>query len=162
MTTKLLSLACHHCGAPLRVPDDVRYVTCQHCGASLTVEHQGNVAFTRQLDEIGSKVDELHDALLEERREQERAEELAREFAADPRGAFQTVGRVQRMMLPMMALPVAAFFLFVGWQFHPVVGIGMAAIPVLGSLSFFLVSKTITDQMQRTQETVSEGEEETR
>lgn len=149
MSTNLLSLACHHCGAPLQIPDDVRYVTCQHCGTSLTVEHHGGVAFTRQLEKISSKVDELHDAMLAERGEQLRAEEEAREFAADPNGAFQTIGRVQRIMLPLMAFPIAAFFLFVGWQFHPIIGIVMATIPVLGSLSFFFVSKTITDQARK-------------
>lgn len=147
MTTRLISLACHHCSAPLQVPDDVRFVTCSHCGASLTVERQGNVAYTRQMEEMAAKVDQIHDALIEDRRQQEQAEKLVRGMMGGPDGAFQAIGRVQRLMLPVMSLPVAGFFLFVGWHFHPLIGILMAAVPLAGATSMFLASRAITGRM---------------
>lgn len=58
---KLVSLNCNHCGAPLQVADDARFVTCQFCETQLTVEHTGTAYFTRELEELSDKTEELAD-----------------------------------------------------------------------------------------------------
>lgn len=64
MATRLLPVTCNQCGAPLSVPEDVRFVTCAHCDTSLSVEHEGDAYFTRALEELGEKAEQI-DAKLD-------------------------------------------------------------------------------------------------
>ena len=66
MPTRLVTLTCAGCSAPVTVPADVRQFTCSHCGSSLRVEHSGGAVFTRELERLSSDVERLK--LLEERR----------------------------------------------------------------------------------------------
>lgn len=157
MTKRLISLACYRCGAPLEIPDDLRFVTCSHCGTSLTVEREGDAFFTRELKElaettrdINEKVDELHAAVMADRREQDWADEQAQALLGSPQGLFHSIGMIQKVMAVVMSVPIAAFFLFVGWQFHPIVGLVMACIPLMGALSFVLISHQITSRLGAT------------
>lgn len=59
MPTNLIPLACNNCGAPLKVPDDVKFVTCVHCHTSLSIEHEGDAYFTRQLEELTERTEEI-------------------------------------------------------------------------------------------------------
>lgn len=63
MAAKLIPLVCNHCGAPLQVPADVRFVTCSHCNTSLAVEHEGDVHFTRQLEQLADATDRIDSKL---------------------------------------------------------------------------------------------------
>lgn len=70
MTTTLIPLSCNHCGAPLSVPENVRFLTCSHCQTSLSVEQHGDAYFTQELERlsdetqrIGEKVEELQSEL---------------------------------------------------------------------------------------------------
>lgn len=149
MSVQLLSMACNNCGAPLRVPADVRFVTCQHCGAQLAVETQEDVAFTRKLDDISTKVDALHEALVDEQREKAFNDELAAKLLTDPDSPFQTIGRSHSIVFRMMLLFAGVFFLFVGWQFHPFIGIVMAAIPIFAGLTMASARESLPTRIAR-------------
>ena len=47
-----LSVRCQHCGAPLQIGDDLRFITCTYCKASLEVVRDDSTVHTRVLDEI--------------------------------------------------------------------------------------------------------------
>ena len=66
MATRLVTLACAGCSAPVTVPADVRRFTCSHCGASLRVEESGGAVFTRELERLADDVERLK--LRDERR----------------------------------------------------------------------------------------------
>lgn len=59
MTARLIPLLCNSCGAPLSVPDDVKFLTCSHCQTSLAIEFKGDAYFTRQLDELAERTDAI-------------------------------------------------------------------------------------------------------
>lgn len=62
---KIQSVHCDNCGAPLKIPDGVRYVTCQHCAANLQVEHTADVIYTQSIEEVSRRVDETQTRLRE-------------------------------------------------------------------------------------------------
>ena len=47
MAGKLLNLSCNHCGAPLQVPEETKYLTCTYCSSRLQVEHSGGTKAVR-------------------------------------------------------------------------------------------------------------------
>lgn len=47
-----LSVRCQHCGAPLQIGDDLRFITCTYCKASLEIVRDDSTVHTRVLDEI--------------------------------------------------------------------------------------------------------------
>jgi len=51
----VVTIHCNHCGAPLTVSGDTRYVTCAHCGSSLEVKHGDGSIYTEMLREIGER-----------------------------------------------------------------------------------------------------------
>jgi uncharacterized Zn finger protein (UPF0148 family) len=52
MGIELISVACNHCGAPLQVQSETRFVTCTYCGAKLEVHRSGNSLYTSVLEAI--------------------------------------------------------------------------------------------------------------
>ncbi|HYF49800.1 MAG TPA: hypothetical protein VEJ63_10365 [Planctomycetota bacterium] len=52
MATTLISLSCNHCGAPLSIPEQTKFVTCKHCNSRLQVEHSDSAYFTSVLDRV--------------------------------------------------------------------------------------------------------------
>lgn len=79
---KLISLNCNHCGAPLKVPEDARFVTCGFCEQSLSVEHNGSVYSTRLLQEISNRTDALADDVRQLKQHAE-LENLDRQWERD-------------------------------------------------------------------------------
>ncbi|MCA8991687.1 MAG: hypothetical protein KDA69_09240 [Planctomycetaceae bacterium] len=57
MTT--LPLNCNNCGAPLPVPESTRYLTCQFCHTQLEVVRDGNAAFTKVLDALQERTEQI-------------------------------------------------------------------------------------------------------
>ncbi|MEZ5939914.1 MAG: hypothetical protein R3C18_00895 [Planctomycetaceae bacterium] len=57
MTT--LPLNCNNCGAPLPVPDSTRYLTCQFCHTRLEVVRDGNAAFTKVLEALHERTEQI-------------------------------------------------------------------------------------------------------
>jgi LSD1 subclass zinc finger protein len=53
-------VSCGECGAPLRVPEGVRYVTCAHCQAQLHVHSEDGVIYA-QLQKLAGEAAEVRD-----------------------------------------------------------------------------------------------------
>lgn len=49
---EILSVRCNHCGAPLEVGTQTRFVTCQFCRSQLEVKHTASAAFTEVVQQI--------------------------------------------------------------------------------------------------------------
>lgn len=63
MSSKLVSLTCNHCGAPLEVPEGTRFLTCSYCSSRLQVEHKGNAWYTSVLERIEKQTEAVADDL---------------------------------------------------------------------------------------------------
>lgn len=55
----LITVSCNCCGAPLKVNDEVRFVTCQFCNTQLEVTHSESAVFTRQINRIAEQTTQL-------------------------------------------------------------------------------------------------------
>ena len=53
------AIVCDHCSAPLEVPAEIDRVTCRFCGTALQIERTGSVAFSREIETLRSRTDEL-------------------------------------------------------------------------------------------------------
>ncbi|MEO6788075.1 MAG: hypothetical protein ABI318_18270 [Chthoniobacteraceae bacterium] len=60
---ELLSVRCNHCGAPLQIPADARFVTCMYCRSELTVQRTEGSISTEVLQRIEQKTDRMADDL---------------------------------------------------------------------------------------------------
>jgi len=60
---ELLSVRCNHCGAPLQIPAEARYVTCTYCKSELTVQRNEGTICTEVLQRIEQKTDRMADNL---------------------------------------------------------------------------------------------------
>ena len=60
---ELLSVRCNHCGAPLQIPADARFVTCMYCRSELTVQRTEGSVSTEVLQRIEQKTDRMADNL---------------------------------------------------------------------------------------------------
>jgi DNA-directed RNA polymerase subunit RPC12/RpoP len=60
---ELLSVRCNHCGAPLQIPADARFVTCTYCQSELTVQRNEGTICTEVLQRIEQKTDRMADNL---------------------------------------------------------------------------------------------------
>jgi hypothetical protein len=76
-----LSVTCNHCGAPLEVPADTRFVTCQYCGARLEIHRSGGAAYTQVLEAIDQRTRQIADD-VDTIKLQNELERLDREWAA--------------------------------------------------------------------------------
>ena len=60
---ELISVRCNHCGAPLQIPGDARFVTCGYCKSELTVQRTEGAITTQVLEAISQKTDRMADDL---------------------------------------------------------------------------------------------------
>ena len=74
-----LSVRCNHCGAPLEVGADTRFVTCQFCSSTLEVKRTDNSVFTREVAKIAEKTGRMAES-LEVIQLQNEIEQLDREW----------------------------------------------------------------------------------
>jgi len=58
-----LSVRCNHCGAPLQVAGNTRFVTCQFCQSSLEVKRTGNSIFTEEVAKIAESTGKMAESL---------------------------------------------------------------------------------------------------
>ncbi len=58
-----LSVRCNHCGAPLEVAEQTRFVTCQFCQSSLEVKRTGNSIFTEEVAKIAENTGRMAGSL---------------------------------------------------------------------------------------------------
>lgn len=60
---ELISVRCNHCGAPLQIPAEARFVTCMYCKSELTVQRNEGAISTEVLQRIEQKTDRMADNL---------------------------------------------------------------------------------------------------
>jgi DNA-directed RNA polymerase subunit RPC12/RpoP len=58
-----LSVRCNHCGAPLQVASNTRFVTCQFCGSSLEVKRTESSIFTEEVAKIAENTGRMAESL---------------------------------------------------------------------------------------------------
>ena len=59
---KLVSIACNHCGAPLDVSEEARFVTCRFCSSKLAIQHSDSAIYTT-VAELKATAQELSENL---------------------------------------------------------------------------------------------------
>lgn len=79
---ELLNVSCNHCGAPLEVSPQTKFVTCRHCARQLVVKHTDNSAFTEVLEKVAGQTAEMAEDLKAIRIQNE-IEQLDREWSAE-------------------------------------------------------------------------------
>ena len=83
--SQLLSVTCNHCGAPLSVPDEARFVTCTYCGTRLEVLRSGGAAYTQVLNNIDQRTERIEQDVAE-LKVRERLDQLDREWMIQREG----------------------------------------------------------------------------
>jgi|UniRef100_UPI003784D012 hypothetical protein len=58
-----LSVRCNHCGAPLQVAENTRFVTCQFCQSSLEVKRTESSIFTEEVAKIAANTGKMAESL---------------------------------------------------------------------------------------------------
>ena len=58
-----LSVRCNHCGAPLQVAENTRFVTCQFCQSSLEVKRTDSSIFTEEVAKIAENTGRMAESL---------------------------------------------------------------------------------------------------
>ncbi len=58
-----LSVRCNHCGAPLQVAENTRFVTCQFCQSSLEVKRTDSSVFTEEVAKIAENTGKMAGSL---------------------------------------------------------------------------------------------------
>jgi ribosomal protein S27E len=96
--TRVLEVSCNHCGAPLSVPDDARFVTCAHCGSRLEVHHSGGAAFTKVLEQLDQRTAHVETDLAK-LQIQEQIDKLDNQWARD-REQYMLRDRYGRLSMP--------------------------------------------------------------
>ncbi len=60
---ELKAVACGNCGAPLQVPDAVRFLNCNHCASSLEIKHTESVTYSEQIAQIDERTERIEQKL---------------------------------------------------------------------------------------------------
>jgi len=112
---ELLTLACNHCGAPLEVGAQTRFVTCRHCSRQLAVKHTDNSAFTEVLEKMAGQTEAMAEDLRAIRAQNE-IEQLDREWSAEAEQYMEAgkdggVSRPQPWMTTIFFVGFLGFFM---------------------------------------------------
>jgi DNA-directed RNA polymerase subunit RPC12/RpoP len=89
---EMISVRCNHCGAPLEVGDQTRFVTCQFCHSQLEVKRTDSTVFTEEIREIAQTTKRMT-GQLEVIELQNEIERLDREWMAANPVSFDKHGR---------------------------------------------------------------------
>ena len=111
---EMISVRCNHCGAPLDVKTQTRFVTCQFCNSQLEIKRTDSSIFTEEVEKLARNTDRMADS-LEVIKLQNEIEQLDREWStklaeaapSGKRGGPQTTGGA------IFGLVFAVFFAFV-------------------------------------------------
>lgn len=76
-----ISVRCNHCGAPLDVGAETRFVTCQFCNSQLEIKRNETSVFTEEVARIARNTDQMAES-LEVIKLQNEIEQLDREWSA--------------------------------------------------------------------------------
>lgn len=143
---ELETVNCGNCGAPLKIPETVDFVTCNHCKSSLAVKRMETVTLTEKLEQTEERLDraEAHLAQLVyqnrcegERRRWER--ESKQHMIKDKHGNMHVPSTAGGAVI-MVIMFVMSFFFFAS----PMPPIGL--IPIfIGVGGFFYTMKKSED-----------------
>lgn len=86
------SVRCNHCGAPLEVGKETRFVTCQFCNSQLEVKRTESTVFTEEIAKISQNTERMAGS-LEVLELQNDLERLDREWIASNPVSFDKDGR---------------------------------------------------------------------
>jgi uncharacterized Zn finger protein (UPF0148 family) len=115
---EILSVRCNHCGAPLEVGTQTRFVTCQFCRSQLEVKHTDSAAFTEVVQQIAEstkrmagnlKVIELQNELERLDREWEMKKELY--YVSGKYGSRSRPSPVGAVMVGIIGLVFMSFWI---------------------------------------------------
>jgi len=96
--SQLLSVSCNHCGAPLSVPGEARFVTCTYCGTRLEVHRSGGAAYTAVLNSIDQRTERIERDVAEIK-VREQMEQLDREWMIE-RERYMVRGKNGNVSMP--------------------------------------------------------------
>ncbi len=143
-----IALSCNHCGAPLEIPHEMRFLTCSHCGSRLGVKHSGSAVYTSVLERIEKQTEEIAGRVqtLELQNELER---LDREWEMERRN-FMTVDKHGRESEPSAIAGLVSGLAIIGFGLIWIVGIasngGNGIVAIIGvaliALGIFLMFST--------------------
>ena len=109
-----ISVRCNHCGAPLDVGTQTRFVTCQFCNSQLEIKRTDSSVFTQEVERIARNTDKMAENLevikLQneiERLDREWTNQQAESAPSGKRGGPQTTGGA------ILGLVFAVFFALV-------------------------------------------------
>lgn len=105
-----LSVRCNHCGAPLDIGMQTRFVTCQFCHSSLEIKRGASSVFTEEVTRIADNTAKMADS-LEVIKLQNEIEQLDREWGARQNDARQAGGGTSPAT-PGAAMLGMGFFIF--------------------------------------------------
>ncbi|HEX8916619.1 MAG TPA: hypothetical protein VF796_29985 [Humisphaera sp.] len=129
MGTRVVSVACNHCGATLDVGGDTRFVTCQYCGSRLAVHRTGSAAYTEVLDELRQATRRLSDDVGTIKLQNE-LEALDREWAMRRDELMVDDGKGRRSVPTRVGATVAGAATVVFGVFWTVMAANMEAGPI--------------------------------
>jgi len=77
---EMISVRCNHCGAPLSVGGQTRFVTCQFCNSQLEIKRSESAVFTEEVARIADNTEKMAGS-LDAIRLQNEIEQLDREWS---------------------------------------------------------------------------------
>ncbi len=105
-----LSVRCNHCGAPLQVAENTRFVTCQFCQSSLEVKRTDSSVFTEEVAKIAENTGRMAES-LEVITVQNEIEQLDREWGIEQADSMVNGRNDTRSPgNPLFGLAFAVFF----------------------------------------------------
>ena len=149
-----LSVRCNHCGAPLQVAENTRFVTCQFCQSSLEVKRTDSSVFTEEVAKIAENTGRMAES-LEVIMIQNEIEQLDREWGIEQtshmvkgRTGPQTPGNSIFGLLFTIFFAVVCFSMasFVGSSGAPgifqLVPVGMGLFALVGGVTGVVKGQT--------------------
>jgi hypothetical protein len=143
-----VSVRCNHCGAPLEVGGQTRFVTCQFCHSQLEVKRTDSTVFTEEIREIAQSTRRMT-GQLEVIELQNEIERLDREWMASNPVSFDKHGRpisqpgpvgsvfglVFAVIFAVVCFSMAgAFSSFGGGGLFSVVPVGMGIFAIIAAI----------------------------
>ena len=89
---EMISVCCNHCGAPLKVGENARFVTCSFCNTQLEVKRSDSAVFTEEITRLADNTKQMAGS-LEIIELQNEIERLDREWSAGNPVSFNKHGQ---------------------------------------------------------------------
>lgn len=115
---EMISVTCNHCGAPLEVGANARFVTCKFCNSQLEVKRSDSAIFTEEISRIAQNTQQMAGS-LEIIELQNEIERLDREWMAGNPVSFDQHGRPTTQTSPggaVFGLMFTIFFAIVAFS----------------------------------------------